>query len=76
MITTPFTGSAGQLAHQLSTATRRPVALSMFHNAGTRRCRDETGAFPFSVVVTKPLIPWTSGRTPVAMVVQIMGDAM
>jgi ATP-dependent Lhr-like helicase len=39
----PFTASAGQEAHQATTSTDRPMAVKMFHSAGTLRKRDEMG---------------------------------
>jgi hypothetical protein len=72
---TPSISSTGQEAHQPTTADLRPAAVIMFHRAGTRRSEEETGCSPFSVGTKNSLMPWTSGGTPVATVVQITGEA-
>ena len=40
----PFTFSEGHVAHQLTTATRRPASERMFHSALTFRIRLVTGS--------------------------------
>ena len=74
MTITPSMSSAGQDAHQPSTAVRSRAREAMFHSAGTRRCEDETGTIPCVVFATKSMIPCSSGVRPVAIVVQITGD--
>ena len=60
----------------MAAGERRPVRDSMFHNAGTLRTAEEIGTSPFGVATTKSVIPWTSGVTPVAMVVQMTGEEL
>src|SRR5579864_2751230 len=48
----------------------------MVHSAGTRRTADETGTSPWSLGTTKSVMPCSAGVTPVAMVVQITGEAL
>ena len=67
--------SAGQEAHQPSTAVRRPAREAMFQSAGTRRTADETGTMPFPPPTTKSVTPCSGGVRPVAIVVQITGGA-
>ena len=71
----PLTSSTGHEAHQPSTATRPPVAVTMFQRAGTRRRVDDTGWSPLAVGTTNSVMPCTSGMTPVATEVQITGEA-
>ncbi len=75
VMTTPAMRSAGQLAHQLITADDLPAVVSMFQSAGTLRTREDTGTSPSGVGIANPVMPWTSGTTPVATVVQMTGEA-
>ena len=56
----PFTGSAGQVAHQPMNPTCRPKALAMFQRASTLRSVEETRT-PLgclgSLCVTKSKMP-------------------
>ncbi len=74
--TTPLTGSAGQEPHQPRTATWPPWRESMFQRAGTRRTVEEIGTSPRGVATTKSVMPWASGVTPVAIVVQMTGEEL
>ncbi len=74
----PFTFSAGQVAHQSTTPTTRPFAEARFQIAGTRRERPEIGRrVPvFGSSSWKSVTPWSTGVRPVAIVVQMSGDAI
>ncbi len=47
----------------------------MFQIAGTFLTLEETGTSPSVVGTTKLVMPWRAGRTPVAMLVQMTGEA-
>jgi hypothetical protein len=48
----------------------------MFQRAGTRRLTAETGASPKGVGTVNPWMPCLEGSTPVAMEVQMTGEAL
>jgi hypothetical protein len=72
----PSTSSAGCVAHHPTTPTFFPAAEAMFHTAGTARDSPETGSFvpDFGSVSWKSRTRCTSGPTPVAAVVQRIGE--
>jgi hypothetical protein len=75
-MTTPLIGSAGHEAHHPSRATLRFAEEAIFQSAGTRRSNEDTGACPEGVCTVKPWMPCVEGSTPVAIEVQITGEAL
>ena len=74
----PFTFSAGHVAHQPTTPTVSPFADARFQIAGTFRDRPEMGsrARVFGSSSWKSVTPWSTGVRPVAIVVQMSGEAI
>jgi hypothetical protein len=71
----PRTVSAGHVASQPTTATLRSRSENTFQSAATRRSEDVIGACPPAGRSTmKSSTRWSSGRRPVAIVVQRIGD--
>ena len=73
----PFTSSAGCEAHHPTTPTLRPAAEATFQTAGTERELPEIGTLRPEAGSTswKSSTRWTSGVTPVACVVQRIGES-
>ena len=73
----PLTSSAGCVAHQPTTPTFCPAAEARFQTAGTARESPEIGTFApvFGSTSWKSRTRWTSGPTPVAAVVQRIGES-
>ena len=72
----PLTWSAGQVAHQPATRTRRPASDQISQSALTLRAPPFTGAWPPPGASTmKSRTPCSSGGRPVAIVVQMIGDS-
>jgi hypothetical protein len=75
---TPFSGSAGHVAHQATHALFRLASLSMFQRAMVFREVLRMGAgFPvFESINRKSRIPCSEGAFPVAMEVHSSGESM
>ena len=72
----PRTGSAGYVPSHPTKPEESPYRVAMFQSAGTRLMVLVMGTFsPVAASsIRKSMIPCTWGSTPVAMVVQIIGD--
>src|SRR2546428_11796357 len=72
----PSTFSAGYDAHQATKALDLPASLRMFHRALTLRKRLVIGTRRpvASSIAWKSATPWTSGPTPVTIVVHRRGE--
>jgi hypothetical protein len=70
----PRTVSAGHVASQPTTATLRSRSENTFQSAAVRLSDDVTGAWPPGTSTMKSSTRWSSGRRPVAIVVQRIGD--